>query len=872
MKTAAEAIEDLAATDARFSRAALKEADPAGLGRAFFQAVVERLGRDPGAALRLAKRWRVVLARASDSAFAIRARAVGERIEARWAQSALSFLEASRLAPDADGRVAMRLGAVDSLGRAGRFDEAYGLGRCLYRSAGKLGDDALAGRVALNVANALVWADRHRESGRWYGRALTRLPLDSRAERASANLGLAAALLLSDVRACAERAAEARSAFEAFGMTHYAALADITLAQADAIRGLHDTARRRLVALRELFPPESVERARIEQFLGDAYRQLGLRTEARDAYQAALSSAALRTLPFNALIAHMGLADLDAAEGRYAEARNELRAAYRTARAKGNGLWVATAATMLGELALQTGEPRAAKGRALEALGRLAGLRSGVYHLRARLLLAAARQALGESAADDLADARRVLGIRGYVFDRWRIHHLEASERTGGRRRNAQRRMLRAMLEERALRTSLVARRAFFADKEKALAEYMADLLDRPTPTSIREALDVIGKTRCVTLLDEIVAARRGELAQARTEELELLRRRITEASDDRLEDEGIRRTRPANGLGRLRRQWAEQVEQVLGLAPNDAPAADGATCTFLGSDLYQIENGDVSVLRGMREPLERSLRWLWFDLTARESPADRVYRAVAELDPMLPAGGLVAPDGILWSVPWGLAGFLAGREVEVAVHPSFRVRGTSLDSHARVLLLAGSRPDLPNVDQEVRDVCARFPSVHVCRTVEAVRGAATLGAWDVVHVAAHASADRENPMFSAIYLDDGPLCAAELATLGLRARFAFLDACDTGRMSLEQRSEPAGLVRALLAAGPSAVVANAWQVDDEAAPLFARNLYDAVLGGRTLAEAMRSARCAVRRKYPHPYYWGPFTLFAGYQTEREAL
>lgn len=742
------------------------------------------------------------------------------------------------------------------------------MGRSLYRSASAHGDDLQAGRIALNFANAFVWADRHRESGRWYERSLDRLPSEARVERASANLGLAAALLLSDVAECALRASEAHAELTALGMAHYAALADVTLAQADAIRGLHDAARRRLVVLREAFPPDSAERARIEQFLGDAYRNLGLNAEAKDAYRSALASASLRTLPFNALIAQLGLASIAVKEGSYAEAGADLRLAYRRARAKGNALWIATAATMLGELAIRTGDARSAKGRALEALSRLSNHRVGVHHLRARLLLATARRALGEPVENDVREARRIIGLRGFVADRWRIHQLEASAQSGRRRRSVERRMLRAMLEERALRTSLVARRAFFEDKEEAVADYVRGLLDRPTTASVREALDVIGRTRCVTLLDEIVTARHGVASKNLAEDIERLRRQIAEASDEGLDGDGVRRGRLTSGLGRLRRQWSERIEHALGLAQVGVPGPGGATCALLGDDLYRIEDGAVSVVRDLREGLERRLRWLWFDLAARDSSPDRIVEGLKALEAVLPKAVRVVPDALLWSVPWGLVGAVAGRETEVAMHPRFRAEDTALQPEARVLVIAGSRADLPHVELEVQDLTHRFPRATVCRTLGTLRSAADSDEWDVVHVAGHASLDRENPMFSAIHLEDGPLIAAEIAMLGLRTRFAFLDACDTGRLSLEQRAEPAGLVRALLASGPGAVVANAWQVDDDAARVFAAGLYDALLGGRTLLEAMSGARSAVRARYPHPYYWGPFTLFAGYRTE----
>ncbi|MCW5943896.1 MAG: CHAT domain-containing protein [Fimbriimonadaceae bacterium] len=868
MTNPAEAIARLAAVGPGGAKRALLDADPNGLGRALFMEVTERLGRDPATARSLARLWRPVFRRAADPAYAIRVRAIGERLDCRWAKSAASFLEASRIADDPGEKLAMRVGSVDSLARAGQFEEAVRHGRDLSRRLVQCGDVAQAGRVALNVANALVWADRHRESGRWYQRALERLPVESRVERAAAMLGRAAALLLGDVGACVVLATSARDTFAELGLTHYANLSELTLAQAEAIGGRHDGARRRLLELRPAFEESSAEHARVEQFLGDAYRQLGLDAEAKDAYMAALASPALRSLPFNALIAEIGLGELARNAGDPMGARGHLLRAYRGARSKGNALWIAAAALALGEAALESGDLHGALGRGLEALGRLSFLTPGAFHIRARLLTAAARTRMGRTADADLQEARRILGRRRYVADEWRPYWLEAEGRRGPRRLTAYRRMFRAMLDERALRTSVAARQAYFGGKNEAVCAYLRELLARPTPTRIREAVDAIGSSRSVALVDEIVSARRDALPAGFLDELVVLRQRIAEATEESLDAEGARRAGNPAMLGALRRRWTECVERVL--VGGRRSTGSGATTTFvlLGDDLYRIHQDRVSRSVGLRSELESSLRWLWFDLSVPHSSVERVWRRLEWLREHLPTGERVAPDGLLWSVPWGLLGAMEAREVEVAMHPSFGAGEPVIHREARVLVVVGSRDPLPHIEREVEDLRARFAGVTVCRTVAGLYEIGRAQEWDVLHVAGHAGLNPGNPMFSAIFLDDGPLLAADLATLGLRARFAFLDACETGRLSLQNRSEPDGLVRALLATGTTAVIANAWSVDDEAARVFARGFYDASLADEGLHVAMAAARRAVRERYPHPYFWGPFSLFAGYREE----
>jgi CHAT domain-containing protein len=76
-------------------------------------------------------------------------------------------------------------------------------------------------------------------------------------------------------------------------------------------------------------------------------------------------------------------------------------------------------------------------------------------------------------------------------------------------------------------------------------------------------------------------------------------------------------------------------------------------------------------------------------------------------------------------------------------------------------------------------------------------------------------------------------------------------------------------LSRAFLAAGARRVVASLWAVDDRAAPVVVRRLFDSIAAADRgshpcdFAAALRAAKLEVRRdpRWSDPFYWAPFVL-----------
>lgn len=114
---------------------------------------------------------------------------------------------------------------------------------------------------------------------------------------------------------------------------------------------------------------------------------------------------------------------------------------------------------------------------------------------------------------------------------------------------------------------------------------------------------------------------------------------------------------------------------------------------------------------------------------------------------------------------------------------------------------------------------------------------------------------------------DDGILTAEEVAGLNLDGvEWAVLSACDTGLGELKAGEGVLGLRRAFQLAGVRTVIMSLWSVDDQAARLWMRALYEGRLQRHlSTADAMHHASLSVLRarrargQSTHPFYWAGF-------------
>lgn len=114
----------------------------------------------------------------------------------------------------------------------------------------------------------------------------------------------------------------------------------------------------------------------------------------------------------------------------------------------------------------------------------------------------------------------------------------------------------------------------------------------------------------------------------------------------------------------------------------------------------------------------------------------------------------------------------------------------------------------------------------------------------------------------------EGIFYAYEAASLNLEGtELVVLSACETGLSASEGYMSQIGLQRAFRLAGAQRMLQSLWKVSDEATQLLMEHFYTYLLQGHTQYDALKAAQQALRKQYPHPFYWGAFVLVG--QVER---
>lgn len=112
-----------------------------------------------------------------------------------------------------------------------------------------------------------------------------------------------------------------------------------------------------------------------------------------------------------------------------------------------------------------------------------------------------------------------------------------------------------------------------------------------------------------------------------------------------------------------------------------------------------------------------------------------------------------------------------------------------------------------------------------------------------LVHLAAHGVYRAEHPEFSALRLADGWITTRELESMDLDGATVIVSACESGSLGAVAGDEALGMVRGLLRAGASTVLASLWSIDDRATSLFMKDLYRSWRRDGSLAPALRRTR-----------------------------
>ncbi|MBW1899469.1 MAG: CHAT domain-containing protein [Deltaproteobacteria bacterium] len=179
---------------------------------------------------------------------------------------------------------------------------------------------------------------------------------------------------------------------------------------------------------------------------------------------------------------------------------------------------------------------------------------------------------------------------------------------------------------------------------------------------------------------------------------------------------------------------------------------------------------------------------------------------------------------------------------------------------------------DLPFSEHEVDSIRWNFPNITVLTKERASEEwvVKNIGKFGIIHLASHGEFNPVNPLFSAIKLSktgeyDGNLETSEVFGLQINADMVVLSACQTGLGKVTGGDDVIGLNRAFFYAGTHTVVSSLWRVSDVSTALLVKEFYRKYKTGNK-ADSLKYAILHVKNRYPHPGYWGAFTLVGDYE------
>jgi CHAT domain-containing protein len=308
-------------------------------------------------------------------------------------------------------------------------------------------------------------------------------------------------------------------------------------------------------------------------------------------------------------------------------------------------------------------------------------------------------------------------------------------------------------------------------------------------------------------------------------------------------------------------------------------------------------------LVREHRSNMESSLLDL---LTAAPgTAADRLFDTlVAPIRQWLPEDGalIIVPDGPLHALnfetlttsdPSGRRRYWI-EDFEIQIAPSLVILGAQELSSAQpaaravstvrgertpsLLLVGNSEPQggefpaLRYAPIEMAGISAHFApeAVAVYQGAEAVPAAyreARPERFSMIHFTAHATANVDSPLDSAVILSGPPdrfrLTARDVAEQKLNAELVTVSACRSAGERAYSGEGLIGFAWAFLRAGSKRVVAGLWDVDDRSTATLMNSFYARLADGVRPAQALREAKLElIRSGVTKPYYWAPLQMF----------
>lgn len=225
--------------------------------------------------------------------------------------------------------------------------------------------------------------------------------------------------------------------------------------------------------------------------------------------------------------------------------------------------------------------------------------------------------------------------------------------------------------------------------------------------------------------------------------------------------------------------------------------------------------------------------------------------------------------------------------DVELAVAPSLTIAASqpvAATTHDPSLLLIGA-PDYSGTDysplvkavEELNRIKAHFTGaasrvITGREATPAAYGKANPGGFSLIHFAAHAEANAESPLESAIVLSpDGgqrKLYARAVIDIPVHADLVTISSCKSAGVRAYAGEGLIGFAWVFLQKGARNVVAGLWDASDASTESLMDRFYAGISSGQDPVSALRNAKLALLKGDVHafhnPFYWAPFQVYTG--------
>lgn len=256
--------------------------------------------------------------------------------------------------------------------------------------------------------------------------------------------------------------------------------------------------------------------------------------------------------------------------------------------------------------------------------------------------------------------------------------------------------------------------------------------------------------------------------------------------------------------------------------------------------------------------------------VAARQRTFDTAVAALdaALLEPLRLDGAhivLVVPAE-LHALPWAALPSMHHRPFTIAPSVRWWIAAAAAPASRVESALVVAGPRLAEADAEARDVAACHGRATVLTGAEATvaKVGDAMAAHDVVHFVAHGRFRHDNPLWSTIELEDGPLTVYELERLGRVPPTMVLATCDSGAGGGRVGAQLYGLACTLLTMGARTIVAAIGALPDTSETRHAMvELHQGLVGGCTASASLARQRSGAESAFS-PTAAGLVTLGVG--------